>query len=99
MRKIPHQVDALGVFVGLQRPDQLERVHAVEIQVHDDERRLVLGLLQNIVLALDEGNGQTRPFRGFVDLDGEEQVFEHGQDFLGFLHRDRSVFLKNRDGG
>ena len=84
VRKIPDQVDPLGLLVGLQFPDQAERIDALEIHVDNDERRLSLGLLQHVVLALDESDGQARPFRGFIDFDGEEQVFEHGQDFLGF---------------
>ncbi len=71
-------------LVGLQLADKRERIHALEVDIHDDERRVELGLLQYVMLTLDEGDAQTGAFRGFIDLDGKEQVFEYGQDFLGF---------------
>ena len=84
VRKIPDQVDPLGLLVGFQFPDQAERIDTLEIYVHDDERWMKLGLFQGIVLAFDERDGQPRAFRGFIDFYSEEQVFEYGQDFLGF---------------
>ena len=72
VREIPDQVDPLGLLVGFQLADQAERIDSLEIYVQDDERRLKLGLLQHILLALDERDGKPRPFRGFIDFDGEE---------------------------
>ena len=72
VRKVSHQVDVPGVLVRLELPDQAERIHALEIQIHNDQRGMMLGLLKDIVLALDEGDAQTCSFGRFVDLDGEE---------------------------
>jgi len=72
VRKIPDQVDPLGLLVGFQFPDQAERIDTLEIYVHDDERGLRLSLLQRVVFALYERDGEPRPFRGFINFDGEE---------------------------
>jgi hypothetical protein len=50
------------------------------------------------MLALEEGDAQAGTLRGFIDLNRKEQVFKHGQDFLGFQHRLR-LFSKKRAAG
>src|SRR5579863_766200 len=82
VRQISDDADILQLGGRLQLGNDVQRVHALEIQIENDQARLGMRFRQDFVLVLDEFHGHAGAFCGVIDLYREEQIADYRENLL-----------------